>query len=112
MGRLGTFLVRLIQLVCTTVVLSLSICAVRWQYRNSVPATSIFATLAGAYGVMTSLLGVMAAVIGALAGLFMLFIDLLATIFLLAGGIVSLSSINFVMWRKTDGYDFRLMPWA
>jgi hypothetical protein len=94
MGRLGTFLVRLIQLVCATVVLSLSICAVRWQYRNSVPATSIFATFAGAYGVMTSLLGLMAAVIGALAGLFMLFVDVLATIFLLAGGIVSAPSTH------------------
>jgi hypothetical protein len=95
MGRGRTFLVRLIQLLCTTVVLSLSICAVRWQYRKSVPASTIFATFAGAYGVMTSLLGLMAAVIGTLAGLFMLGVDLLATIFLLAAGIVSLPSTSY-----------------
>jgi hypothetical protein len=92
MGRIGTFFVRILQLICTTVVLALSICAVQWQYRNTVPPTTIFVTFAGAFGCLDCLLGLMAAVIGPLAGLFMLFMNLLAATFLISGGIVSLVS--------------------
>jgi hypothetical protein len=94
MGRIGTFFVRIPQLVCTTIVLALSLSAVRWQYRNTIPPSTIFATFVGASGCLDCLFGLMAAVIGPLAGQFMLFMDLLTAIFLIAGGIVSLMSAN------------------
>lgn len=100
MGRIITLFVRLLEVACTATVLGLSVDAVRWQYRNSVPSKTAFTTFAGSWGVLTSLLGVMAAVIGPLAGIFMLFFDGLTTIFMLAGGIVSLAWLLSLRWWR------------
>ena len=105
MSKFWTFFLRTIQLICAAVVLALSICAVRWQYRNSVPATNAFVTFAGAFGCLVALLGFAAVVIDVLAGIFMLAHDILATIFLLAGGIVG---FTFAIGLQTKLTSYRL----
>ena len=88
-GKFASFVVRIFQIAFAACVLGFSIAAIRWQHRNSVPATNAYAMFTGAFGLLAGLLGLMAVVIDALAGVFMLTIDCLATVFFLAGGIVS-----------------------
>ena len=87
-----TLIVRFFQLVFAIIVLSLSAAAVRWQYRNSVPPINGYACFAGAMGCLAALMGFMALLIDAIAGVIMLCLDSLATVFMLAGGIVSPSA--------------------
>lgn len=89
MGKFGSFILRVVQLLFAILVLSFSVNAIKWQYYNSVPATTGFAAFAGAFGLLASLIGITAIWATPIAGLFMALIDVLAIVFFLAGGIVS-----------------------
>jgi len=89
MGKFGSFILRLVQLLFAILVLSFSVNAIKWQYYNSVPAATGFAAFAGAFGLLASLIGITAIWATPIAGLFMALIDVLAIVFFLAGGIVS-----------------------
>lgn len=78
-------------LIFAACVLGLSIKAVRWQYRNSVPSTNAYACFTGAFGCLVGLIGLMAVFMESIAGLAMAIVDGLAAVFFLAGAVVSLS---------------------
>lgn len=88
-GKFTSATLRIAQLIFSAIVLGLSIAAVRWQFYNNVPATNGFASFAGAFGAVAGLVGLAAIWISPLGGMIMSSIDALATVFFLAGGIVS-----------------------
>lgn len=89
-GKFTSVTIRVVQLIFAAIVLGLSIAAVKWQTYNDVPATNGFAAFTGAFGALAGVVGLAAIWISPLAGLVMSIIDWLATVFFLAGGIVSL----------------------
>lgn len=89
MGKFTSAILRLLEILFAFIVLGLSINAVRWQYYHNSPATNRFACFVGAFGCFASLLGFAAIWIEPIAGMIMTVVDVLATIFFLAGGIVS-----------------------
>lgn len=89
MDEFISVLLRIFQIVFAVLVLALSVSAVRWQYYHSVPKTNAFVTFAAIFGCLTALIGFASTWIDPLAGIFMSILDWLATIFFLAGGIVS-----------------------
>ena len=95
LGKVGSTVVRVLQLTFAALVLGLSINSVKWQYYNGVPATNGFASFAGAFGVLVSLLGIASMYIAPIAVLVISAIDWLATVFFLAGGIVSRAAVSF-----------------
>lgn len=82
-------IVRAFQLLFTVIVLALSITAAKWQAYGPVPAITGFNAFAGAFGLLVTLIGFAAIFIEAVPGFIVAILDLLAFIFLLAGGIVS-----------------------
>ena len=106
-GKIGSFFLRLVQLVFAIVVLALSIVAVRWQFRGGVPATNGFAAFAGGFACLAGLLGLLSVFVSALAGTIMSALDILATVFLLASGCVS--PISARRWLLRFAYSSRLM---
>ena len=90
MGKVLCALLRIIHIILAALVLGLSINAVNWQYYGDAPATNGFAAFAGGFGALAGLIGFAAIWITPLGGYVTLVFDLLASIFFLAGGIVSL----------------------
>ena len=86
---LATLITRVCQAIFATIVLGLSIHAVRWQKYESAPAVSSYSAFAGAFGLLTALIGLVAIWLTAIPALIMAAIDGLASLILLAGGIVS-----------------------
>jgi hypothetical protein len=86
---LASLITRALQLICAIVVLALSIRAAKWQMYGSVPATTAFAAFTGGFAVLISLVGVVSIWISAIPALIMSMADGLASLLLLAGGIVS-----------------------
>lgn len=82
-------IVRVLQIVFCAIVLALSITAIRWQRYGSAPASTGYNAFAGAWGILTALIGLVAVFVTAIPGIFMGLLDFLAFIILLAGGIVS-----------------------
>jgi tetrahydromethanopterin S-methyltransferase subunit E len=78
----ASIITRALQLIFAIVVLALSIRASKWQVYGSVPATTAFA-------VLVSLVGIASIWISAIPALIMSMVDGLASVLLLAGGIVS-----------------------
>ena len=62
---------------------------IKWQTWGSAPATTGYCAFAGAFGALVGLIGFGGIVIDALSGLIMSAVDGLASLLLLAGGIVS-----------------------
>ncbi|KAF2718398.1 hypothetical protein K431DRAFT_230864 [Polychaeton citri CBS 116435] len=79
--------IRILQIIFCAVVLGLSIVAVQWQHIGSAPAISTYAAFAGAFGILTALVGIAAVWVELLRSVIMMVMDALAAIFLLAGGI-------------------------
>lgn len=88
-GKFGSVVLRVIQFIFAAIVLGLSIAAVRWQHFGSVPATNGYSAFTGAFGAVAGLMGLAAIWISPLGGFLMAIVDFLATVFFLAGGIVS-----------------------
>ena len=86
-----TLIVRVCEILFTAVALGLSIKAVRWQVSGHTPATSSYSAFAGAFGLFVAFIGVVAMWIEKIPGLIMSIIDALASVILLAAGIVSSS---------------------
>jgi hypothetical protein len=86
---LASLITRALQLLCAIVVLALSIRAAKWQRYESVPATTAYAAFAGGFAVLISLVGIASIWISEIPALIMSMVDALASVLLLAGGIVS-----------------------
>lgn len=54
---IASLIVRLFQIVFGAVVLGLSITAIEWQWVGSAPATTTYSAFAGAFGMLTALIG-------------------------------------------------------
>lgn len=76
------------------IVLGLSIHASQWQNIGSVPATTSYSAFAGGFAVFVSLVGIVAIWMSAIPSLIMSVIDALASVLLLAGGVVSFRPTN------------------
>lgn len=87
---LATLIVRVLQILFAVIVLGLSIHAAKWQDTGSVPATTAYSAFAGGFAILVALIGLAAIWISAIPSLIMSGVDALASILLLAGGIVSL----------------------
>lgn len=87
---LASLITRAFQLLFAAVVLGLSIRAAKWQATGSVPASTAFAAFAGGFAMLVTLVGIAAIWISAIPALIMSMVDALASVLLLAGGIVSL----------------------
>lgn len=88
---LATLVVRILQIIFAVIVLGLSVHAAQWQDTGSIPATTSFNAFAGAFGVLVAVVGIAAIWVSAIPKLIMSGIDGLASVLLLAGGIVSLT---------------------
>jgi hypothetical protein len=86
---LASLITRALQLIFAIVVLALSVRAAKWQVYGSVPATTAFADFTGGFAVLVSLVGIASIWISAIPALIMSMVDGLASVLLLAGGIVS-----------------------
>jgi hypothetical protein len=86
---LVSLITRALQLICAIVVLALSIRAAKWQMYGSVPATTAYAAFAGGFAILISLVGIASIWISAFPAIIMSMADGLASVLLLAGGIVS-----------------------
>lgn len=93
---LATFITRGFQALFAVVVLGISIHAVRWQKYGSAPAVSSYSAFAGAFGLLTALIGIVSIWVTAIPALIMAAIDALASLILLAGGIVSHGSFDIL----------------
>lgn len=91
---IATLATRLLQLMFAVIVLGLSIHAAQWQNVGSVPATTSYSAFAGCFAVFVSLVGIVAIWMSATPSLIMSAIDALASVLLLAGGVVSFRSTN------------------
>ena len=100
---LTTLITRACQLLFTAIVLGLSISALRWQLYGSVPATTSYNAFAGAFGLLGALIGLAAIWVSAIPELIMSAVDAVASILLLAGGIVS-GTLCFLKVRYADVY--------
>lgn len=87
------FIIRTLQLLFAGAVLGLSIHAWMWQEYGPVPGTTVFAALAGGFTILVGLVGVIAGIIAfwisVIPDFIMSIMDGIASIFLLAAGIVS-----------------------
>lgn len=88
---LATLITRGFQALFAVVVLGVSIHAVRWQEHGSAPAVTSYSAFAGAFGLLTALIGIASIWISVIPALIMAAVDALASLILLAGGIVSLA---------------------
>ncbi|KAJ5715384.1 uncharacterized protein N7483_012565 [Penicillium malachiteum] len=86
--RLFTGIARAFQLLSTIVVLGLSVSLARAQGHGSVPAQTGYAALAGALGVLVSLVGIAALFVENLSGIIAWALDAFASVALLVGGIL------------------------
>lgn len=86
---LANFIVRGLQIIFGVIVLGLSIGAVKWQVIGTAPATTGYNAFAGAFGILTALIGIAAAFMEMIPELIMAIVDGLASVIFLAGGIVS-----------------------
>lgn len=109
---IATLIVRIFQVLFAACVLGLSITAVKWQYYGTAPAVSSFNAFAGAFALLTALIGIVAIWISHIPGLIMAVVDGVAFIFLLAGGIVSHPCPVVVITTNKDGTltTYRHMP--
>ena len=82
--------VRAFQAVFGAVVLGLSIKAIQWQTIGSAPATTSYSAFAGAFAILTACIGAVWSFLSVVPDTVMTVIDGLASILLLAGGIVGL----------------------
>lgn len=93
-NMIATLATRLLQLMFAVIVLGLSIHASQWQNIGSVPATTSYSAFAGAFAVFVSLVGIVAIWMSAIPSLIMSAVDALASVLLLAGGVVSFRPTN------------------
>jgi hypothetical protein len=84
-----SLIIRLLVLIFAAIVLGLSVRAAKWQMYESVPATTAYAAFAGGFALLISLVGIASIWISAIPALIMSMADGLASVLLLAGGIVS-----------------------
>lgn len=87
---LATLITRACQILFTTIVLGISISAVRWQVYGSAPATTSYNAFAGAFGLLVALIGLAGIWVSVVPELIMSAVDTVTSILLLAGGIVSI----------------------
>lgn len=85
---LASLITRALQLLCAIAVLALSIRAAKWQRYESAPATTAYAAFAVGFAVLISLVGIASIWISEIPALIMSMVDALASVLLLAGGIV------------------------
>lgn len=84
---LATIITRAFQTLFAACVLGISISAIRWQEKGTAPATTSYSAFAGAFGLLTALVGFAAVWITMIPGLIMAAVDAFASVLLLAGGI-------------------------
>jgi len=84
-----SLIIRPLQLISAAIVLALSIGAAKWQIFETVPATTTYAAFAGGFTLLISLIGIASIWISAIPALIMSMVDILASVLLLAGGVVS-----------------------
>lgn len=75
--------------MCAAVVLGLSISVAKHQAHGSVPSETAFSSFAGGFGILISLVGLASLWIDKIPKIFVMAADGLASVFFLAGGIVS-----------------------
>jgi len=86
---LSNLIARACQVIFGAIALGFSIGAIKWQYYGTAPATSGYSAFAGAFGILTALIGIAAAFMSMIPDLIMAIVDSLASVIFLAGGIVS-----------------------
>lgn len=84
-----TLVIRFSQIVFGAIALGLSITAIKWQWTGTAPATTSYSAFAGAFGMLTAVIGTVAVFLDAIPGIIMAMVDGLASLIFLAGGIVS-----------------------
>ena len=89
-NTITALVVRILQIIFGAIVLGLSIKAIKWQRYGSAPATTSYSAFAGAFGILTALVGIATIFMEAVPDLIMAIVDALASILFLAGGTVSL----------------------
>jgi hypothetical protein len=87
---IATLITRILQMIFAIIVLGLSIRAAQWQEIGSIPTTTAYCAFAGAFAILVTLIGFAAIWIDAIPNLIVSGLDGLASIVLLAGGIVSI----------------------
>lgn len=88
------------------VVLGASVSLAKGQVFGSVPATTSYAAFAGAWAILTALIGIVAIFVEAIPGMIMAGVDGLAALLLLAGGIAYAVGIKGVSCAQaTNGAD-------
>jgi hypothetical protein len=85
---LATLITRILQLIFAIIVLGLSVRAANWQEIGSIPTTTAYCAFAGAFAMLISIIGLAAIWLTAIPKMIMSGLDGLASIILLAGGIV------------------------
>lgn len=80
-----------VQLLCSIVVLGLSVTAAKQQVFSSVPTETSFSSFAGGFGIIVSAIGLASIWLHKIPPTVVMGIDALASVFFLAGGIVSTS---------------------
>ena len=94
------------QLIFGAIVLGLSITLIKGQIFGSAPSQTDFSAFAGGWAMFVALLGILATTIfGALEGIPILALDVLATLFLLAAGIVSPPSLSVLLRHSVFASD-------
>ena len=84
-----SLIIRPLQLISAAIVLALSIGAAKWQIFETVPAITTYAAFAGGFTLLISLIGIAFIWVSAIPALIMSMVDILASVLLLAGGVVS-----------------------
>lgn len=88
-----TLVTRIFQMIFAIIVLALSVRAAKWQLVGAVPTTTAYSAFAGAFAILVTLVGLAALWLSAIPKIIVSGLDGLASILLLAGGIVSLLRI-------------------
>lgn len=87
--EIGNLIARPFQLFFVAIVIGLSVELVKEQVRTAVPSITNFAVACGVFGALAFFVGIAAVFVEKLQGLAMLVLDGIATLFFLAGSIVS-----------------------
>ncbi|KAK5135799.1 hypothetical protein LTR08_004626 [Meristemomyces frigidus] len=86
-NKTTAFVLRSFQIIFGVTVLGLSVHAINWQRIGNAPATTYYTAFAGAFGMLTALIGTVAMFIGAVPDRIVAIVDTLASFLFLAGGI-------------------------
>lgn len=87
--EIGNLIARPFQLFFVAIVIGLSVELIKEQVQYTVPSITNFACACGVFGALAFFIGITAVFVEKLQGLVMLVLDGIATLFFLAGSIVS-----------------------